>query len=238
MVIFHEFFPITKSSILDHAESLKKEELSSNFGGGDVSHSLFVAKQNLMKGLTEKVRKIVDGTQEQLMQSRVMEKQLSRVHRMIETVDDINFIIEPGCETYNVDPQRFRVAACESILSMKPKIYRNEEKTFAATPSTPKPEPEPSKPTPKPSSKVEPKNNRKLPIPSKGLTKTVSMPALSSSKKRSDSVTCFAVPKNHSRCSQKLPSPEIQQILKAAKEKRVSNRSEIKIPVVELKFLK
>lgn len=233
MGIFHEFFPVAKASIPDHAKSLEKAELC-KLGGGDVGSESFIGESSKLlpkPGLTEKVREIVEGTHQQINQSKIIEQQLSRVHRMIEKIDEINFIIEPSYEFYDVDPLRFRVAACESILSMEPKNQEDKKKTTAAAPSTPKP-------VPKASPRVDLKSNRKLPLPAKVLTKTVSMPVLSSSKPISDSMSTLAVPKKFSRCFQKVPSFEVQEILKAAKEKRVSNRSEIKIPVVELKLCK
>lgn len=227
MGIFHEFFPVTKALIPEQAESLKKAELC-ELGGGDIGFEDFDAersKKSHKQGLTEKVREIVDGTHQQINQSKIIEQQLSRVHHLIEKFDKINFIIEPGYETYVVDPQRFRVAACESILSMDSRTCK-EKAVNSRT----------SKPAPKPASRVDPKNYQKLPISSKKLTKTASMPILSSSKSNSSPTSTFAIPKKSSHCSQKLPSLEVQQILKAAKDKRVSKRSEIKIPVVELKL--
>lgn len=234
MGIFHEFFPVAKASICDYVESQRNAEFSSINGGGDVGHDTPIdelTKVTRKSGLTQKVREIVEGTQQQIHQSKIIESQLSRVHRMIEKFDEINFFVEPSHDTYDVDPQRFRVAACESILSMNQKPSQEKEEVVAKSPSTPKP-------IPKPYSRVDLKNNQKLLLPSRALAKTVSMPVLSSSKPVSSSMSTIAIPKKYSRCSQKLPSADVQQILKAAKDKRKSNKTEIKIPVVELKLCK
>lgn len=234
MGIFHEFFPITKASICDYVENQRNGEFLCQSGGGDVRPDNSVDKCSKVPpkpGLTQKVREIVEGTQQQINQSKIIETQLSRVHRMIEKFDDINFFVEPSHGAYEVDPQRFRVAACESILSMDQKSCQEKKEAVAKPPTTPKP-------TLKPHTRVDLKNSQRLQLPSTRLTKTVSMPVLSSSKPISDSMSTLAIPKKFSRCSQKLPSPGVQQILKAAKDKRKSNKSEIKIPVVELKLCK
>lgn len=235
MGIFHEFFPIAKTSVGDCGESQRNAEFSCEFGGGDVGpaddstdESSTVPRK---PGLTQKVREIVEGTQQQIDQSKIIELQLLKIHRMIEKFDDIHFFVEPSHETYDVNPQRFRVAACESILSADRRPCQEKKKPVAKPASE-------TKPASKPFSRADLKSSQKLPLPSKRLTKTVSMPLLSTSKPISESTSTLAIPKKYSRCSQKLPSPDVQQILKAAKEKRKSNRSEIKIPVVELKLFK
>ncbi|KAL7019266.1 hypothetical protein ACKWTF_011053 [Chironomus riparius] len=105
MVVFEEYFPSEKEIIQKYAErqrkleevsmTLRKSEISSN----DSPKLLIPRKSSISMILSE----IHRDTEDKLKQSSDVDAKIEKIHKMIENVDSINFIMEPNKEAAILD---------------------------------------------------------------------------------------------------------------------------------------
>lgn len=222
MVVFHEFFPVEKKAITAYVECQMRASGLSQAGGGDAPE-VDIEKQSV-------------GADESGEEPQQLDELEIKMKDLCASFAESDFCINSCGNFHDVDPQRFKVAACESFLSISenvakaPPVSRKDKKDKSSLKTSAKKE--------SPIALQKPKKTFEF----RTVKKSASMPVISYEKPRSYSSLASSViqskPKKQAlRFADDPPSPFVQKILKAAKEKHKMVKNEIKIPIVDLKLI-